>query len=172
MRKKSRRIKRNEKKKFDNLKNKSDLNYFKKDIPIIDQLKEELGENKISELLQDKQLVLDINSESKINKEKYKINKEKKFNKDAIENNDFIDEKIAKEKDPNTYDENLKKIFPKANKISELYETYDEYEENLEIMELMKEKNDSENLENNYEDEDNLKKIKEEETNIFLHEYE
>jgi len=154
------------------LKKKIDLNYFKKDIPIIDQLKEELGENKISELFQDKNLILDYNSQSITNNEKYKINKEKKFNKDAIQNFKNIDDKKSKENDSNTFDENLKKIFPKANQISELYETFDEYEENLDIIELIKDKNDLGNFQNVKENEEKIETNLKEELNIFLHEYE
>ena len=185
-RKKIRRTKRKEKKKFvNNLKNKSDFCKFKKDIPIIDQLKEEMGETKINELFNEKNQILDYKKEFNENVKNFKIDKEKKINKDAMEKSIFIYEKISKDKELNSnsnpIDENLKKLFPKANKISDLYETYEAYEENLDIMDFIKNNKEADKTDNdNYNDKDNLNENDEEkienkykdEVNIFVHEYE
>ena len=143
--------------------------YFNNNIPIIDQLKKELGEKKVNDLFQEKQNVFDDNFEVPLHKEKFKINKEKGFNKDALEKEVFIEKSNDKKVD--IVDENMEKLFPKAKKISELYDTFDEYEENLEIIDFMKNNIDEKNSEGQSENNEEVKLVDEEE-NIYIHEYE
>ena len=120
-------------------------------------------------MFQEKQNVFDDNFEVPLHKEKFKINKEKGFNKDALEKEVFIEKSNDKKVD--IVDENMEKLFPKAKKISELYDTFDEYEENLEIIDFMKNNIDEKNSEGQSENNEEVKLVDEEE-NIYIHEYE
>lgn len=173
--KKERREKRKEKKRFiqEVKKATEGTQIFDRNIPLIEQIKNELGEEEFKKLNQDKQQIEDF--ENKPQKQgAFKIRRENNFNKDALmdiinsNKSDTQDEKYI-----NADDEQLRKLFPQSNKISDLYETFDEYEENLEIMDLI-EKNkdynqDDQNSENIKEQEE--VKYKELEENIIIHEY-
>ena len=180
-RKRDRRFKRKEKKKFIEEVNKvtEGKEIFDKNIPLIDQIKNEMGEDEFKMLYQHKQSTEDLEIKPKQNT--FKIRREKNLNKEAIINIEIenqndnsntkenLDFALPKEKFLNEEDK-LRMLFPKANKISELYETFDEYEENLEIIDLIEKNKDDDNIDK--EEEKQEVKYKDLEENIIFYEYE
>jgi len=175
--KRRRRFVRREKKKFlnDVKKVAETKQIFDKNIPLLDQIKNELGEVEFTKLCQHKQQIDEFDAPKNKN-ENFKIKREKNTNRNAIIEVG-LNAQLKKNEEPkdniSTEDETLKKLFPKANKLSDMYETFDEYEENLEILDLLqknqKEEEDEEKSEN---EEEKSVKYKELEDNVIIHEYE
>jgi hypothetical protein len=144
---KRRRDKKEEKKKLKKqfmnaLKDKQGI--FKKDVPLVDQIKQELGEEEFKKL---------YNQESKTNhnfdefdydaknvikeNEKLLINK-KTFN--GIKRNEIIVNKDNDEEnkiEDEYEDKNLIKLFPQIQKKDYEFENYDDYEEHLQVMDII-----------------------------------
>ncbi len=182
-RKRSRRFRRKEKKKFiQEVKKVTEAKpIFDKNIPLIDQIKSELGEEEFNKICQHKQQIEEFDAPRPKVENNFNIKREKNRNKNAIlevdfnanqkENEEF--EEFSGSKAPSEEDK-LRKLFPKAEKISDMYETFDEYEENLEIIDLIEKNRDGQEelQEENEKQEDPPVKYKELEENIVIHEYE
>lgn len=135
---------------------------FKKDVPLLEQIKSEMGEEEYKKLCyQENKIIddLDFKSENmvKIRKKiaRNELEVKEEGNNVQEEEKDVEDEKA------------LEKLFPKIKQKEYEFEMYEDYEEHLQIMEIIekneKKKNEDENLENDQV------KYKEEEENIVIH---
>jgi hypothetical protein len=177
-RKRNRRFRRKEKKKFiQGVKKVTETKpIFDKNIPLIDQIKSQLSEEEFNKICQQKQQIEEFDAPKPKKDNNFMIKREKNTNQNAILEVDLNAQQKENEeglgKTAPTEEDKLRKLFPKAEKISEMYETFDEYEENLDILDLM-EKNREEDHKSQEEDiEEEQVKYKELEENIVIHEYE
>ncbi len=173
--KRNRRYQRKEKKKFikEVKKATETKQIFDKNIPLIEQIRNELGEEEFNKLCQQKQQILEFDA-PKTKQENFKIKREKNTNKNAILEVDLNAKRNESENlrdNTPTEEDKLRKLFPKADMISDMYETFDEYEENLEIMELIEKNKEEDNDEEKNQIEE-VVKYKELEENTVIHEYE
>lgn len=182
-----RRKKREEKKKIiEKIKKvQGDKPIFSKEKTILDQLREQLGEEEFNKLyennntynIEDNNIDIELGKNENINPLGHLIDDENtkvryapkgilKNNiqiqmDDSIQNNEFKDPKEIFE------EEKLRKLFPIANKSEFLdkFQTFDEYEENLEIIDFI-EKNKLAQSENDQEEKPKYKELEE---NIIIH---
>jgi hypothetical protein len=128
---------------------------FRKDIPLIDQIKSELGEEEFIKVHQEKSRVEDFEF-TRPSERKFRMKK----NRDIVQNN------VEVEKNENDeVEERMKKLFPTINKSSFEYETFDDYDESLDIKDMLKRIND----ENSNKKVEEPVKYKEIEQNIIIH---
>jgi hypothetical protein len=105
----------------------SDCEVFRRDVPLIDQIKSELGEEEFVKIHQEKPNVEDF-AFDKPNERKFKMRK----NRDILQTK--VEEKIEQ---TDEFVERMRKLFPTGEGKAVDYETFEDYEEDMEINDML-----------------------------------
>lgn len=160
LKKKQRRIQKEEKKKMKRKMLKSSQQIFDKSKPLIDQLKEEMGEEEFKKILSKGNEGNDLDYDYDIPKEVTTHKIQRNYLSTALLNEDKVEEVETKVEDK------LQKLFPVINdKQAYEFENYDDYEEHLQVLEVI----ERHEKKLRKEEESESVKYKEVEQNIILH---
>jgi hypothetical protein len=149
-------------------------NVFEKDKPLLEQIKNELGEEEYKKLLIQERKAGEFDYDNEDDIENVIENVKKKPIKGILRNeitneimNEIMNENyklVDKEEE-----ENMKKLFPQVKDKDIEFENYEDYEEHLQILEIIeKNKNKENEMENKNKNEKEVK-YKEEEENIIIY---